>query len=103
MGGGGWGGGSAQFDPDAVGTMLSTSCVAAAGPSASPLMRAPPAPHLPPTSCIRSFIFHYAVGAQLARYVRLHTKLQPQASPAFFLAGVLLSSTVVWQATDALM
>ena len=89
-------------------------CGAASVPTVVPLTCAlptPPDPHRPlpaAPAARRSFIFHYAVGAQLARHVRLHAKLpQPQAgassSPAYFLAGVLLSSTVLWQALDALM
>ncbi len=62
-----------------------------------PLLRL--CPHL---VALCSFLFHYAVGGQMARFVRLQTKLQHGSAPSF-LAGFVLSSTVLWQALDALM
>lgn len=58
-----------------------------------------PTPH-PTAPC--SFLFHYAIGAQLARFVRLSNKLAP-ASPAAFLGSFVLSSTVLWQCLDAML
>ncbi|PSC75092.1 hypothetical protein C2E20_2069 [Micractinium conductrix] len=49
------------------------------------------------------FAFHYIVGAQFARYVRINRKFEEPSSPAVFLAGFVLSSTVLWQWMDALM
>lgn len=46
-------------------------------------------------------MFHYTLGAQLARFVRLNAKLAATA-PASFIASFVLSSTVLWQALDAL-
>lgn len=59
--------------------------------------RLPPCPPLG-----RSFTFTYAVGSQLARYVRLTAKLQTY-TPVSFVAGFILSSTVLWQAIDSLL
>lgn len=56
-----------------------------------------PSPALP-----RSFLFHYAIGGQLARFVRLSNKLAP-TSPAAFLGSFVLSSTVLWQCLDAML
>jgi len=43
------------------------------------------------------------VGGQLGRFVRLQQKLNVQPGAAAFLVVYVLSSTVLWQALDALM
>lgn len=59
-------------------------------------------PLLCPLRTRSSFVWNYGIGAQLARYVRLSDKLQ-STSPASFVGGFVLSSTVMWQSVDALM
>ena len=61
----------------------------------SDLRRAPAPAHY-------SFCYHYCIGGQLARFIRIHQKLGDGTAPGL-LAGFALSSSVVWQAVDALM
>lgn len=56
---------------------------------------------LPPTrSCLSSFLLHYAVGGQFARFIRLNQRLHHTSLPSFLL-GFWLSSTLPWQARGA--
>lgn len=64
----------------------------------TPPCPAGPTPALPPPS----FLYHYTLGAQLARFVRLSSKLGAPTTPASFIASFVLSSTVLWQSLDAL-
>ena len=49
-----------------------------------------------------SFLFSYAIGGQMARFLRLNQRLH-HANAATFLAGFILSSTVLWQSLDVLL